>query len=178
MNYNLTKTENNVCIYLKQCLTSKEIADQLFVEEKTVKFHITNIYKKMNVKNRSQAILKLNNIYQDDYNETQENKKEIKVEERFNTPKATTTTLPFKDSSRSLQVTQAEKPAMTQVEKINFIDDKFKVGKVMNHLYSMMEGVTAQEMTANNVNAACNCVARANETITTCIQAAKFLNER
>jgi hypothetical protein len=38
-------------------LSNKEVANQLFVTEKTVKFHLTNIYKKMNVKSRAQLIV-------------------------------------------------------------------------------------------------------------------------
>jgi DNA-binding NarL/FixJ family response regulator len=34
--------------------TNKEIASTLFVTEKTVKFHFTNIFRKMRVKNRVQ----------------------------------------------------------------------------------------------------------------------------
>jgi hypothetical protein len=33
------------------------VAGQLFVTEKTVKFHLTNIYKKMSVKSRAQLIV-------------------------------------------------------------------------------------------------------------------------
>jgi hypothetical protein len=66
----------------------------------------------------------------------------------------------------------------SQEDKITFIDEKFKVGGTINHLHKMMTEVTKEDMTAANVNAACNCVARLNETITTAIQAAKFLNDR
>lgn len=38
-------------------ITNKEVAGQLFVTEKTIKFHMTNIYKKMGVKSRSQLIV-------------------------------------------------------------------------------------------------------------------------
>jgi hypothetical protein len=38
-------------------LSNKEVASQLFVTEKTVKFHLTNIYKKMSVKSRAQLIV-------------------------------------------------------------------------------------------------------------------------
>jgi DNA-binding CsgD family transcriptional regulator len=38
-------------------LSNKEVATQLFVSEKTVKFHLTNIFKKTNTKSRSQFIV-------------------------------------------------------------------------------------------------------------------------
>lgn len=66
----------------------------------------------------------------------------------------------------------------TQEDKVNFIDKKFQVGRTVEHLHKMMTEVTKEKMDPNTVNAACNCVARLNETINTAIQAAKFLNER
>ena len=38
-------------------LSNKEVANQLFVTEKTIKFHLTNIYKKMSLKSRAQLIV-------------------------------------------------------------------------------------------------------------------------
>lgn len=38
-------------------LNNKEIANQLFITEKTVKFHLTQIYKKLNAKSRAQLIV-------------------------------------------------------------------------------------------------------------------------
>jgi cytolysin (calcineurin-like family phosphatase) len=73
---------------------------------------------------------------------------------------------------------QVQVVSKTQEDKIQFIDKTFKVGETLDHLHKMMKDVTKQEMNANTVNAACNCVARLNETINTAIQAAKFLNER
>jgi len=37
--------------------TNKEVASKLFVTEKTVKFHLTNIYRKLWVKSRAQLIV-------------------------------------------------------------------------------------------------------------------------
>lgn len=39
-------------------LSNKEAAENLFVTEKTIKFHLTKIYKKLNVKSRAQLIVK------------------------------------------------------------------------------------------------------------------------
>lgn len=171
MNVNLSKSENNICVYLAQGLTNKEIADRLFVEEKTVKFHLYNIYKKMNVSNRAQAILKLNNLHSDQYEEI---KKEYKVEDGF-TPRPATI-LPYKDNPKGLA--PAPRPAMTQVEKVQFIDQHFKVGEAISHMHHLMKEVTKEKIDQNTVNAACNCIARVNETINTAIQASRFLNER
>lgn len=53
----LSNREAEVAELVTKGLSNKEVANQLFVTEKTVKFHLTNIYKKMNVKSRSQLIV-------------------------------------------------------------------------------------------------------------------------
>ena len=53
----LTKSEIPVVELVIQGLRSKEVAALLFVTEKTVKFHLTNIYKRLGINNRSQLIL-------------------------------------------------------------------------------------------------------------------------
>jgi DNA-binding NarL/FixJ family response regulator len=40
-------------------MTNKEIADQLFLSEKTVKHYMTNILEKLHVRNRVEAALLL-----------------------------------------------------------------------------------------------------------------------
>lgn len=71
-----------------------------------------------------------------------------------------------------------KKEDLSQVEKIKFIDNQFNISDTMTHLHEMMKEVTKKEISPNTVNAACNCIARMNETINTTILAAKFLNER
>lgn len=53
----LSNREAEVAELVTKGLSNKEVASQLFVTEKTVKFHLTNIYKKMNVKSRAQLIV-------------------------------------------------------------------------------------------------------------------------
>jgi DNA-binding CsgD family transcriptional regulator len=53
----LSNREAEVAELVSKSLSNKEVANQLFVTEKTVKFHLTNIYKKMSVKSRAQLIV-------------------------------------------------------------------------------------------------------------------------
>ncbi|MFC4353998.1 response regulator [Chryseomicrobium palamuruense] len=53
----LTGRERDVLICLVEGLTNKEIGERLFVSEKTVKIHVSNIFKKLNVKSRSQVVI-------------------------------------------------------------------------------------------------------------------------
>lgn len=176
MNHNLSKAENSVCAYLARGFTNAKIAEALFVEEKTIKFHLTNIYKKLGVSNRSEAILKLNNL------SDMINHQEVPIIQ-YQPPQETqqmnearrAEILPHKGNPQGVVQT---KPAMTQVEKVEFIDKQFQIGEVMTHLRTMMKEVTKESINPNTVNSACNCIARMNETINTTILAARFLNER
>ena len=53
---NLTKTEKQIVLLMSAGLPNEEIAIQMDKKEKTIKFHITNIFTKLRVKNRQQAI--------------------------------------------------------------------------------------------------------------------------
>nr|WP_026701461.1 response regulator transcription factor [Salibacterium aidingense] len=55
----LTKREREVFELLVQDKTTKEIASQLFISEKTVRNHISNTMQKLGVKGRSQAVIEL-----------------------------------------------------------------------------------------------------------------------
>ncbi|MGB8955441.1 MAG: response regulator transcription factor [Tumebacillaceae bacterium] len=55
----LTTREREVFELLVQDKTTKEIAENLFISEKTVRNHISNVMKKLNVKGRSQAVVEL-----------------------------------------------------------------------------------------------------------------------
>ena len=54
--YGLTDREAEIVDQIYQGLTSKDISEALFISENTVKKHTDNIFKKMNVRNRSQVI--------------------------------------------------------------------------------------------------------------------------
>jgi LuxR family maltose regulon positive regulatory protein len=43
-------------VYLANGVSNKEMAERIFVSENTVKFHLKNIYSKLAVSNRLQAI--------------------------------------------------------------------------------------------------------------------------
>ena len=55
----LTNREREVFELLVQDKTTKEIAGQLFISEKTVRNHISNVMQKLGVKGRSQAVVEL-----------------------------------------------------------------------------------------------------------------------
>ena len=56
----LTMRENEIIKYLNKGLTNREIADAIFVSEATIKKHMGNIFKKLEVKSRFQLIQKVN----------------------------------------------------------------------------------------------------------------------
>ena len=53
----LTPREQDVLRLLGKGCTNKEIAQDLFISEKTVKSHLSRIFKKLNVSRRLEAIL-------------------------------------------------------------------------------------------------------------------------
>ncbi|KYO66480.1 response regulator [Thermovenabulum gondwanense] len=55
--FNLTSREIEILRELAKGLSNKEIADKLYISEKTVKNHLTNIFQKMGVNDRTQAVL-------------------------------------------------------------------------------------------------------------------------
>ena len=55
----LTHREREVFELLVQDKTTREIAGLLFISEKTVRNHISNVMQKLNVKGRSQAVVEL-----------------------------------------------------------------------------------------------------------------------
>ena len=53
----LTEREDEVLALVAKGLSNREIGDQLYVSEKTVKTHVANILQKLNVRSRTQAAL-------------------------------------------------------------------------------------------------------------------------
>jgi DNA-binding NarL/FixJ family response regulator len=51
----LTRREREVLRLVAQGMTNGQMAGQLWITEETVKFHLSNIYRKIEVKNRTQA---------------------------------------------------------------------------------------------------------------------------
>lgn len=53
----LTQREYEVLVLISEGHNNKEIADTLFISEKTVKNHVSNIFRKINVSDRTQAAI-------------------------------------------------------------------------------------------------------------------------
>jgi DNA-binding NarL/FixJ family response regulator len=52
----LTEREREVLVLIAKGLRNKEIADTLFISERTVKFHANALYQKLNVTSRTEAV--------------------------------------------------------------------------------------------------------------------------
>jgi DNA-binding NarL/FixJ family response regulator len=52
----LTPGEQRVLEALARGLSNKQIAEELWLTQQTVKFHLTNIYRRLEVKNRTEAV--------------------------------------------------------------------------------------------------------------------------
>lgn len=53
----LSSREAEVAAWVARGETNKVVANALFVTEKTVKFHLTNVFKKLGLRSRSQLIV-------------------------------------------------------------------------------------------------------------------------
>jgi DNA-binding NarL/FixJ family response regulator len=53
----LTEREKEVLVCLVEGLSNKEIAGRLYISDKTVKIHVSKIFKKLDVKSRSQVVI-------------------------------------------------------------------------------------------------------------------------
>jgi DNA-binding NarL/FixJ family response regulator len=51
----LTRREREILTHVSEGMANAEVARQLWVSEQTVKFHLSNIYRKLHVTNRTQA---------------------------------------------------------------------------------------------------------------------------
>ncbi|MBT8262080.1 MAG: response regulator transcription factor [Bacteroidia bacterium] len=52
----ISNREYEILIEISEGLSNKEIADKLFVSESTIKTHVSNLFSKLDVKRRTQAI--------------------------------------------------------------------------------------------------------------------------
>ncbi|TDQ11547.1 response regulator [Pedobacter metabolipauper] len=57
----LSSREVEIIALIRQGMSNKEVADKLFISLDTIKYHIKNIYRKLQISNRSELILR----YQD-----------------------------------------------------------------------------------------------------------------
>ncbi|EPZ37240.1 NarL family DNA-binding response regulator, partial [Anoxybacillus ayderensis] len=53
----LTSREMEVLLFIAQGKTNQEIAEELFISLKTVKVHVSNILAKLDVQDRTQAVI-------------------------------------------------------------------------------------------------------------------------
>jgi len=60
--YKISRRETWVLELLYEGLSNKAIAERLFITTATVKFHLTNIYKKFKVKSRLELSSKLRSL--------------------------------------------------------------------------------------------------------------------
>jgi DNA-binding NarL/FixJ family response regulator len=57
--YSLTEREIDVLKYITEGLNNNEISEKLFVSHNTIKYHTRNIYEKMEITNRAQAVSRI-----------------------------------------------------------------------------------------------------------------------
>ena len=55
---NLSEREKEILGYVAKGYQDKEIADKLFLSDATVRAHLRNVYKKLHVRSRTEALLK------------------------------------------------------------------------------------------------------------------------
>jgi two-component system nitrate/nitrite response regulator NarL len=58
----LTSYEKKIVAHVSRGLSNKDVARRLNCTERTVKYHMTNIMRKLNVRNRVEAVLKLTSM--------------------------------------------------------------------------------------------------------------------
>lgn len=57
--HNLTERESDVLLHITKGLNNQQIADELFISINTIKYHIRNLYEKLDVKKRAEISSKL-----------------------------------------------------------------------------------------------------------------------
>lgn len=71
-----------------------------------------------------------------------------------------------------------DRSGTTRHNSLRRIDTQFNVSGSIRTLQELMRSVTDKELSAETVNAACNCVSQINSTMKTAIMAAKYLSDR
>lgn len=64
---NFTIREIEVCLFLSMGMTNQQIANQMFISEKAVKFHLSKIYRKLKIKSRLEAGIWLSEIKKENH---------------------------------------------------------------------------------------------------------------
>ncbi|MCT8339528.1 LuxR C-terminal-related transcriptional regulator [Flavobacteriaceae bacterium TK19130] len=59
----ITDREHEILVKLSEGLSNKEIGETLFISESTVKTHLSNLYSKLSVKRRTQALQKAKQLH-------------------------------------------------------------------------------------------------------------------
>ncbi len=59
---NISKREHEVLVLIGKGMSNQEIADSLFVSQNTIKTHTSRLFEKLEVKNRTHAILKAKDL--------------------------------------------------------------------------------------------------------------------
>lgn len=57
MHEELTEREYEILLLIAEGKSNQEVADELFIALKTVKTHVSNILNKLNVSDRTQAVI-------------------------------------------------------------------------------------------------------------------------
>ncbi len=57
--YNLTDRESDVLLHITKGFNNQQIADELFISINTIKYHIRNLYEKLDIKKRAEVSSKL-----------------------------------------------------------------------------------------------------------------------
>lgn len=58
----LSSREESIIKYIEIGLTNKEISEKLFLSQRTVEYNLTNIFKKLHVTSRAEALQKIRNL--------------------------------------------------------------------------------------------------------------------
>ena len=58
-NYKFTKSQKKIFPYVVKSYTNKEIANRFGISERTVKFHLGRMFKRLKVRNRTALVYKV-----------------------------------------------------------------------------------------------------------------------